>query len=415
MMKRIELVIYFVFFSMLNSIGQTPVSWLLQRDTMNFDDGIFLHAETSADWASNVLNNEWLYDMTIGGHIGENQERALISAMDDVNRVGGNMRGDISFYNFKDSVFNQGNWGIQANVGMVYNMYAGFSKNAFELIFSGNHQFLGDTMKLGPSTFDYQAFKKFGVGVFNKKTLSGFRLNVVMGQDFQHLDLRKANLYTSPTGNQVELTYNGEFWQADTSKTGFVANKGLGLSLDGDYNLPFKNGSGFISFSVRNLGWVKWSELTNHFAVDSTFTWTGIELNNIDSLSSNYGLPNWSDTLGVERSQSSHWRALPTFIHLRVLKKWNEKNSYFAGINLQPNFVSIPQVYFGLSQFVGPGLLISEQLAYGGYGGFRFGLETQYFIKNNVYFRAGVPDVLGTFASFNKGSGGFLGVGIHFN
>lgn len=395
--------------------AQTPISWLLRSDTSYFDHGVFVSANANGEWASNVLDNEWAKNMVIGGYFGGDQELALLKKMSPRNRIGAFGSGDIQFYNGKDSVFHQDKWGIQAGLGVVFNGYAGFTNDMFELVYIGNNNHLGDTLNLGPSYFNYQAFKKFGVGIFNKKNLSGFKLNLVMGQDFQDYQLRKGEMYTAPDGESITLNYLGEFWQADTTKKGFVANKGIGLSFDGDFNLPLSNNSGFISVSVRDFGWVNWSSLTNHYYVDSTLTWTGVDINNIDSLSSNFALPNWADTLGIERDQRSKWSALPAWFHLRILKKWNNKNAYFAGISLQPNFVSIPMGYFGLNQKVGKGWMMSEQIAYGGYGSFRLGVEAQYFIQDKFYLRFGSADLFGYFSEWNKGMSGFVGLGVHIN
>jgi hypothetical protein len=227
----------------------------------------------------------------------------------------------------------------------------------------------------------------------------------------QQARIDRAKMYTSESGEQIELEYTGEYFRADTSKSGFGQGKGLGLCIDGDFNLPLENNKGIVSLSVRNLGFVKWSSLTDNYSVDSSFVWTGVNVDDVIALSEDgLVMPSLQDTLGIVGEKREKVLALPTSFHFRMLRKLNGKKSYEAGLMVMPSRTSLPFIYGGFNHYVAPGLLLTERVTFGGFGNLNIGLEAQWLLNNRLYFRLGTNQLFGFLSPNSRGMNGFFGL-----
>lgn len=395
-----------------SAFAQVPTWWLLRGDRMWKEAALVGNVSGQANWGSNALNNEWLSDMTIGGRITDEEKLRMRQSMISQNRVGGMSGLNGELYNFSDSIFGAKHIGLMVGVEDKRHFHMNFSRDMFDLIYFGNYNRQGDTMSLGPLNAEYQWYQKIGFGFFDKRTFSSIKLSIVNGRDMQALDLRRVSLYTpyANSDDDMSLRYQGDFWRADTSRAG-NSSKGVGVCVDADFNIPLKNDRGFISVSLRDVGWVKWNEQTEYFRFDTTFTWSGVSINDLAGIDSlNFGIPNWQDTLGIQSSSGEgQWRALPSTIMIRTLRKNNERSSIEATVLLQPNLSSIPFVSLGWNQFVASNMMLSERITYGGYRGFGVGAELQWLIAESTFLRIGSNHLFG-FRNRATGADVFIGL-----
>ena len=409
--KRTLALIFMSWMFTFGASAQTSSLWLLNQDTTWRDNYLMFSLSGSGDWGSNVLNRSWMNTMVSGGHLSSVTNRNFVDRMEDINRFGANANASIDVFSFNDSLFGKENLGLKVGVSSVYSLSTGFVKDLFELTFLGNSQMLGDTVDLGPFYGDFQVFQKYGVGVFDKRNLSFIQLSYVGGQDMQQVRIDRAKMFTSASGEQIDLEYTGEYIVADTSKNGFGQGKGLGLCIDGDFNLPLENNKGIVSLSVRNLGFVKWSSLTDNYIVDSSFVWTGVNVDDIIALSEDgLQMPSLKDTLGIVGVKKEKVLPLPTSFHFRMLRKLNGRKSYEAGLMVMPSRTSLPFIYGGFNHYVAPGLLLTERVTFGGFGNLNIGLEAQWLLNNRLYLRAGTNQLLGFLSPNSRGMNGFFGL-----
>lgn len=392
-MKNCIAIVFFVI-AAFSSAAQVPSSWLLKKDYIR-REGVLLGLDASGSWGSNALDNEWLKEMVIGGHINTAQKDRLLRSMEDRNRAGGDVQADVHFYSFTDSAFGNDAWGFKAGVSTVYSANAGFAKDLFRLAYYGNIPYLGDTLDFGRMDAEFQSFQKVGFGIFNKDHFSSIQLSLVSGQDMQRLNISDARWYSSFDGSSTSLRYAGEYFQADTSKSGFGAGKGFGVCIDAEFNLPMKDGKGFISVALNNIGYIRWNN-AQQYRFDSTFVWNGLTINDVLNLGGeNIAIPDWKDTLGIAGEKVSRWMAMPGSIRFRMLRQWNQKHSYEGGIHLRPNMASLPFVFIGMNHFVSKGLLVSERVVYGGYGRLGVGFEAQWKCAERTFVRLGTNHAVG--------------------
>ena len=409
-MKKYTLITLICFLIVESTISQTHSYWLL-RGVPEGTKQMF-HIGADAGWGSNVLDNEWLSKMTIGGHIGNNQKNTFYQNMEDYNRVGANLNAGISVYSFVDSVFGSKQWGLTGGVSRVSTANLYFGKDFFDLTYFGNARSAGDTMNFGKMYGQLQSFQKVGIGIFNKETLSSIRFSYVSGLNYMNLNVDRARWFTSPVSGTTTLDYVADFEQADTTKSGPFTSRGQGFCLDADLNIPMKREQGFFAVSVRNVGWTYWQN-SIYYEADSTFVWDGIEINDVLGIEADsIALPSWQDTLGVKGQKQSRWRPLPGSIHFRMLKKINSKSSYEAGILLQPNYAALPLVSLAYNHFVSKGLMLTERVSYGGYSRLALGVELQYLLSDRVFISAGTQHLWGVMSLNARGSNAFFGMSL---
>lgn len=389
--------------------AQVPSIWLLDSTYINHD-GTTLSIDAVSSWGSNGLDNAWLSDMVQGGHINTFQKDRLLKNLEDRNRLGGEARGGISFWSFADSVFGNSNWGYQANISTHFNASLNFDKDLFRLIYYGNNPFRNDSLDFSNTEMMYQSYQKFGFGIFNKKHFSSIRLSVVSGQQIQQLSLDRATWITSFDGTSTSLVYAGEYFEGDTAKTGFGAGRGLGVCLDVEFNIPMKDGKGFISLAMNDIGYIGWNN-AQRYQFDSTFVWNGLEVNDVLNVDEdNIGLPIWQDTLGVEGKKVTVWKAMPTTVNFRMLRKLNDKHSYEGGIHLRPNTAALPFVFLGMNHFLGKGLMISERISFGDFGRFTIGGELQWKFTDRSFIRLGTNHAFGLISKNARGASAYGGL-----
>ncbi len=409
--KRTLVLFFMSWMFTLGSSAQTSSLWLLNQDTTWRDNYLMFSINGSADWGSNVLERGWMNTMVNGGHLSSTRNRSYVDKMEQINRFGANAHASFDVFSFNDSLFGKQNLGLKLGVSSVYSLSTGFDKNLFELTFLGNSQMLGDTVELGPFYGDFQIFQKYGVGVFDKRNLSFVQLSYVSGQEMQQVRIDRARMFTSASGDEIQLDYTGEYYAADTSKSGLGQTKGLGLCIDGDFNLPLENNKGIVSLSVRNLGFIKWSSRTDNYSVDSSFVWNGLNIDDVIGLSENgFEMPSLKDTLGIKGNKEQKVLALPTSFHFRMLRKLNGRKSYEAGLMVMPGRTSLPFIYGGFNHYVAPGLLLTERVTFGGFGNLNMGIEAQWLLNNRLYLRAGSNQLLGFLSPNSRGMNGFFGL-----
>ncbi len=338
----------------------------------------------------NAVDMQFIKQNVIGGHISSSRINHLVDNSFALNRAGFALQSGFQFMSFSDTLFGRAAWGLRLQVNTNYHASLSYTDKLFSTIYKGNAQFAGDTVQLGPMGAQYQSWQKFGVGIFNKKSLSSVSLSLVAGEKYQSLLVQDAQLYTSPTGDSLALSYTGDYYRSDTLKTGWANGSGLGLAVDLDFNLPIAEHKGAISIGLRDLGFVAWNKQSEQIVFDSTTTWKGIEANNLFDLATDtLDLPNLTDSIHTVTSKKNFVAVLPLSLHVRFSKYFTATDYYELGVSIWPNRAAVPLVYLGLNHRIGDRFIFSERVSYGGYGGLGLGAEMQWMPKGQWLFKLG--------------------------
>jgi len=384
-MKRFFVAIVVLLMSNLIS-AQTPLILQLGKDTTFKSSYAWLKIDGGFGVGTNALDMKFMNEMAFGGHLSKAQISNRVDAINDVLYGGGKASGGLEIWSFSDTLFGKTGLGIKVQTSANYSAEMMMGKDLFSTIFQGNAAFYNDTAHFGKNYLNYQAYQKYGVGLFRKRDMSFVQLSFVNGENYQELDVRESELFTSVLGDSLSLQYAGSYYSSDTSRTGYGAANGLGLCLDADYNVPLENGKGFISVSVRDLGWVNWSNGTE-YSFDSLSTWRGFDVNQLIDANSDSTLSvNFKDSLHYTAKQMNFTKMMPLSVHLRMAKMISPTNYANMGISIWPGRALTPRIYAGLGHFIGDHFTISEYISYGGYSKFSAGAELQWMPKGKWFF-----------------------------
>lgn len=367
-----------------------------------------LRMDANAMLQSRHIDLSFIDKLAFGGNISRSHINRISSRLDFRNGAGAAAAGGFSVYNFSDSLFGKAHIGMHFKASTNYDAQLLFTHNAFDLMFRGNEMFRGRTATVG-SFYQLQVFQKFGVGFFDKETLSEFTISYVNGQSLERLIINEGEFYTSPLGDSLRLKYEGEYWRSDTSQAGFAGGDGQGAAIDFSVNI------GMISLSVRNLGFVQWNPNFERYSFDSSAVWTGFETNDLFQLTTDtIGLPQIEDTIKYTLKRGKHVTGLPAAYNVRVLGKMGRQAFGEFGLEIQPNLVALPMVYGGLTLIPKPHHAFTFRIATGGYGGFRFGWDYQFKTKKNFYLRLATENFPGIISKHSRGASAFVTVIQHF-
>lgn len=384
-MNRI-LAFFFVFIASQTMVAQTPLMLQLGSDTTFKSSYAWLKADAGFGVGTNALDMQFANEIAFGGHLSKAQISNRVDAISEILYGGGRASGGMEMWSFSDTLFGKTGLGLKVQASANYSAELLMGKDLFRTIFQGNAPFYNDTANFGKTYFNFQAYQKYGVGLFRKRDMSFVQLSFVNGQNFQELDVREGQLFTSTLGDSLSLQYAGSYYRSDTSRTGYGAANGLGLCLDADYNVPLEKGKGFISVSVRDLGWVKWNRGTE-YSFDSLSTWRGFDVNQLIDAEGDTTLSvNFKDSLHYTESTNNFLKMMPLSVHLRLAAMISKSNYANIGISIWPGRALTPRIYAGFGHFITPHLSVSEFVSYGGYSKFSAGAELQWMPKGKWFF-----------------------------
>ncbi|MEY3398931.1 MAG: hypothetical protein RL220_1525 [Bacteroidota bacterium] len=383
--------------------GQTHPLILFYGDSLMTDKHAFIDISVIGALGSDHVNNSFIEKMYLGGHISDEELDALVAESGERNRAGMDARVGMQWWDLHTGLFGNECYRLMVSVQHENHAYAAYTDDLFKLGFRGNSDFVGKRVELAPLNMQYQAFQKFGVGVLDQSTYSRAQLSFVTGQDFISLDMNRARMTTSSDLDSISLFYHGDLIMADPDKHGFGAGKGLGAALDLEWNLPMKDGEGWFGVAVYNLGFIRWNGATEHYDLDSTFYWTGVEINDLFDVEEDLTMPALQDTIGYELRTGNQWQLMPMDVRMRMLRRLNERIFIDAGIALQPYQQSIPELRVAVGQDWNGKVMLTEQISYGGYSGFRAGVHVRTQLGAGFIVQAGTDNVPGWISSRARG------------
>ena len=94
-----------------------------------------------------------------------------------------------------------------------------------------------------------------------------------------NLNINQGSLYTALYGEYLDINYDINGYITDTSNINLFQNNGNGVALD--FDVKFNAGANTINFYINDLGFIKWNKNSINFAADSTFSFIGIDIDNI--------------------------------------------------------------------------------------------------------------------------------------
>lgn len=407
------LLVYFAIFASVSA--QSPrYRLLLGSDSLYTNRSAFVELAGSGDMRSNAINVHMMDKFLFGGKIEDGPIDNAVGELQSSNRAGFSTRLGVSYYNFADTLLGSPHWGLYLNAEDVSMGIAGFSEDLFRVVFRGNTGFRGERAIFDQGRAEYLRYQHMGIGFFHKKTFSGVTVGFINGQDYFLSELDRASLFTSADGDSLALDYQTNIWQSDTSSRVFLSGSGAGAALAMQWNLPFAGGGGYLMMDVRDLGFIRFSDQTVHYRADSMFTYTGVDISDVFDSDDVLSAPTFQDSLSYTSEKLSRIVWLPARIRLAMIRELGFRDFYEIAVTAITREEFVPEIMLAYYFLPSDRWVLGASARYGGFGGFRAGLQAEYVNRSGFYFRCGLEDLAGMFYSEAKGRGLQLAISKFF-
>jgi len=365
-------------------------------------------------YASTSFNNNLTNTFIFGGNIDTELKNFNQSNLKNSNATGGKAEQKIEYVNYNITPLKKlENYGLIASLEDINLISSNISTDLYNSIFYGNQNYLGDTMDFSYSHLQHLHYQKISIGLVHKKLNSSLKIGFVMGN--KSIDYRLGNTWinSSPTSDSVQVNLNGEGHYSD-SVSNYFEPKGYGFSFDFEHNIIYKNKKGksnVINFTLGNIGVIFWNSNTNYHYVDSKNTYSGFDIRSLINRDTSKTLLSM-DTLKVFSKTQSLVKLLPFELSMQKLANRFSDQKFQLIFGLKAIILSDYKPYMFVGAYYSPNqkIGISSRLAYGGFGGFKGGVNANYWIKDKLEIAIGTYDVVG-FISKKYG----YGKSLHFS
>jgi len=376
------------------------------EDTINV--GHQINISSFNFYASNSFNNSLTNTFIFGGNISNELKDYNKSKLRNPNTLGGKAEQKIEYVNFNITPFKKlKKFGLVISLEDINFLSSNISTDLYNTMFYGNSDYLGDTMNFSHSHLQYLHYQKLSIGLIDKKLNSSLKLGFVMGTKSIDYRLGSTWMSSSPVADSIQLSLNGEgYYTANTSN--YFDSKGYGFSFDFEHNIIYKNKKDknqVIKFTMGNIGLIFWDRNTNYQYADSKTTYSGFDIMNLINRDTS-NPPLSLDTLKIHTKTKSQVKLLPFELSMQKLANRYSDEKFQLIFGLKAIISSDYRPYLFVGGYYSPNqkLGISSRLAYGGFGGFKIGLNANYWIKDKFEIAIGTYDVIG-FASNKLGYG----------
>ncbi|MCU0433529.1 MAG: DUF5723 family protein [Bacteroidia bacterium] len=301
---------------------------------------------------------------------------------------------------------------------------AGFSTDAFRMVFEGNRPFYGDTIDLNKTRFTSLRFQElhYGIDFYNDRWPVSFGVGVSLlnGQNFAQVNLKDGYVFTDPLLSFINVRANALWQQSDTAQTGWGVTNGLGASLTLKLNYQFQDVFK-VETQLTDLGAIRWNDKSMTYQRDTLINFTGIDISNaiIDPESVD-GLPEVDSLTGLaQKGGITTW--IPAAYMVRVSSVMKNYHSLQWGWTMQgwtttgwySDKPSAQHTLWGAYQ-MGARLRAQGGVAFGGFARFQTPAEVALSFKH-VHLQAGTPNLLAWVApGKTTGQGFWISLGYQF-
>lgn len=344
---------------------------------------VILSVEGQAYQQSNAVTNSFVNKFINGGFI-DNELKSKQRILEHENLFNASLGGGISIMIAPDSLFGTDRYGWIIGIHHFSDLSTRFTKDAFNTVFYGNKMYAGQQASFANTGIRYQQFQQLRIGFFDKKTLSNATVGFIHGNSFADLTLADSELYTESTGDYIELAANGRFHLSDTANTKGLVSNGIGATIGFELNLPvhFANRPdrpSYVRLGARNVGFVRWSNNTVNYRLDTTYTYQGFLIDDLANVE-DWDVEQVVDSLVPDANRETYYMTTPGWFFLSWYSPLGEKLSYELAVRSRVYSFHLPEVRADLFYRPDTKIMVGVNATYGGYGGY----------QSDAAFRAGI-------------------------
>lgn len=333
---------------------------------------------------SNTIGMNISYSLLLNRYIDESAKQKTYKRMNDVNAYEDEAGWALQYaHNFKNK-----HWTLYAGYQYRNTRSITTNKEAFQLLFSGNKMFEGDTATLHRINFNYLAYNQLQIGVakqWYKNTHEiqiGATLSLLQSPQYLHLEAKNSSIYTAPYGEYLDITYNMKAQTANTGAPEFFSFKGTGMSAA--FNVMYTKPNKYaIRFNVSDIGFIRYNREIHQYMGDSAIHFEGIEIDNIlqfttPNVFNNFNSDSLFRILNIESNQKPYTYIHPVDFQLSYSTSLL-KNKALVSIGVRQKTIAryFPYVWSRFSYNCGRNFIPTLSIGVGGMAYYHVGIELQ--------------------------------------
>ena len=320
---------------------------------------LFLLAQTdenkhSMEWNTNLLfestslDKSFLNTMLYGGYITNSIKNNWINAAENKNVLYYEISNGLSYTLERNSH----SFGFSFADRNILN--ASFSNDLLRLVFEGNYNYQDNSLFFNNTSIRADRFQQYKIRYATTIVNANIHASVSYLSGNHHFSyiLEKGSLYTAPFGTSLAIEYNISTLITDTSNFSAFVNNGSGIAIDlgSDFNIKKHN----IHLSITDLGFIIWSPSSITLAIDSNFSFQGIEVEDILSFNDSVLEANNIRNDVLKTNNTSFKSYIPATFHFKVSGNSDYKylKNYTLGIQgkWQPYLDNTPLSFSKIGQ-----------------------------------------------------------------
>jgi hypothetical protein len=344
---------------------------------------------------SNLITNQMWQQFHKGGYIDKLSLQLIDNSLQKTNLVGGQISAGVSaLFPFSPAASSDSVFGL-AGFSYHYVEEVSFSKPLAQIVLHGNLPFEGENVPLAPFEYRLLHYQQilFGICKISRTHrgafFAGFTGGIALGMKHMEINLSDGSLFTAPFGEYINLYTRMDFMRSAPETMKPLSYQGAGPVLNFFYRWTLGSGTSF-SFSLEQLGFIRWNNRSYSYSRDTTFSFEGIVADNIFQMGQGWEKSITPDTLdywfNLYGEPHRHFSSLPASIRLAGLHRFKSSPFSLEGQFLwQPNTLMKPYGMLGLEWQITPSVAISRNYAIGGYSRFSSGIGMKLKIRRDWY------------------------------
>lgn len=362
---------------------------------------------------NNRLSYGQLYDFYKSDQIGDNQIQQLLGNMKGRNQFGVGQDFQIVGLAWQWKRESQANIHFSFGIHDDLSLDLTYNKDLLKLLWEGNAQFAGQTLKITPLNLNLQYLREYALGMAmplkGGKSKNGWRFGVRAAfiQGMAGVKMPSSNrvtLFTQPQGRYLEFDFDYRLKTSGLNNFSLTQFKGYGVGFNAGLTKYFKDRWQF-RLSLNDWGFVKFNRQTRHYFKDRTIRYEGLFVDNLLGGNPRFrNVDSFSNIFLPEKVNGNGFRSnLPTKISLqsgyelanglanRPASIWF---TLIKGLNNQPGASQALYANAGYRTEAFKNFHLTTNAAVGGYGTYAMGLAAEYQLGKHWQFYAGTQNLL---------------------
>ena len=336
--------------------------------------------QTHFSVGSTHLKKSFFNKLYFGGHL-NNDDKGELNSINELQRSGFEL--DLNFG--AQFFLNEEKWYV--NFQNIITSAGKYEQGLFDLIFRGNTR-LNKEISLSKTAFHYRNHHLFHFGKYFNFGSVGFTLGSI-NQEY-NIKFKEGDNLNLIDPYRWQILGNPDILFIDNT-TNFLQKNGNSLGIDFEISNLNLNEKINYNLAINNFGAILLHRNLQLINYDTSFTYSGLSLNQILNADSSLNLIN-----DFKPKTDSTKRLFVTPFHINTNLNFIKNNyHYYAEIFYRHNSQYLPKVSLGMNYTFKNKIILGSLLSYGGYTKLQVGINSEFkFQKFNAKF------IIQNFANF---------------